>query len=541
MGDSTVMSKRSTFNLSDLFRIVADAVPDNVALISGERCLRYRQLEERATRLALWLRAKGIGAGDTVGIHTYNSTEFVETYLAACKLKAVPFNINFRYTVDELRYLYANAELKALIYHTDLDSLNTGALSAAPGIRALMCFGGSDKPTINGAVLYEDALAAASGSLDDIDLSDDDIVLLYTGGTTGKPKGVMWPHKALFYAALGGSLGLKGPVVSPEELAVRAKGGMSIKLMPTAPLIHGAGLWATLNSLLSGNTVVLDGQPSFNAERILDIVAADKVNVMTIVGDAMGFPLLDALKANPGRWDLSRLMALISSSALFSEHVQQGLKELLPPNIRMSNGMGGSETGQVGTTNDSAKEGLMSLARNDTVDVAVDGVRFARPGETGILVRMGHVPIGYFKDPKKTAETFVTIEGKHCSISGDSARLQADGTITIFGRDSQCINTGGEKVFVEEVEEALHSYDGIVDAVVVGLPDERWGQKVVAIIALRPGLTEDGEAIKAHARRNLAGYKVPKNIVIVPKVLRTPVGKADYSWAKATAEQQLQG
>nr|MBP9219249.1 AMP-binding protein [Sterolibacterium sp.] len=225
--------------------------------------------------------------------------------------------------------------------------------------------------------------------------------------------------------------------------------------------------------------------------------------------------------------------------ALFSEHIQQALRDLISPYIRLVNSMGSSETGQAGVSLESPKEGLIQLTRNETTNVAVDGVRFAKPGETGILVRMGYLPVGYFKDPVKTAATFTTIEGIRCSVSGDIARLNEDDTITVFGRDSQCINTGGEKVFTEEVEEAIRSYEGVVDAVVVGLADERWGQKVIGVVALREGLSADGEALRSHVRQHLAGYKVPKDIVFVPAVQRTPVGKADYRWAKACAEEKL--
>ena len=538
------MSKAKTFNLADLFSVVVDAVPDREAIVCGKRRLTYRQLDERIGGLARWLRAQGIQAGDTVGIHAYNGNEFVEACFAAFKLKAIPVNVNYRYTSDELRYLYDNAELKALIYEAELETQNLGALSAAPGLRAIARLHGTGQPGIAGAMNYEDALTAASGSLDDIPLSDDDQMLLYTGGTTGMPKGVIWPHKALFYAGFGGGGGFSpsGPITKPEELVDRINEGMQIRLMPTAPLMHGAGLWATLIGLYGGNTVYLDPKPGFDAERALDTIAAEQINVMTIVGDAMGIPLVDTLKANPGRWDLSSLMAISSASALFSEHIQQALKELISPYIRLVNSMGSSETGQAGVSIEAPKEGLIQLTRGETIDVAVDEGgqwRFARPGETGILVRMGYLPVGYFKDPQKTAATFSSVEGKRCSVSGDSARLNEDGTITVFGRDSQCINTGGEKVFTEEVEQAIRSYPDVIDAVVVGIKDERWGQKVVGVVALREGSAQNGEAIRGHVRNHLAGYKVPKDIVFVDAVKRTPVGKADYVWAKARAEEQL--
>ncbi len=540
------MSMERTYNLSDLFKIVVETKPDDEALVCGERRLTYRQLEERATRLALWLRGKGVGAGDTVGIHAFNCTEYVEICFAAFKLKAIAVNINFRYTAEEARYIYDNAQLKALIYSAELEDVIKESLSAAPGIKAIARIrdDATAAPGIAGAIDYEDALTAAQGSLDDIVLSDDDQILLYTGGTTGMPKGVIWPHKALFFGGFGGGGNFhpEGAVKSPGELVSRVQEGFYMKLLPTAPLMHGAGLWATLIGLFAGHTVFLNDKPGFDAEYILDKVVEEGISCIMIVGDAMGLPLLAALKANPGRWDLSSLMAISSSGALLSEHVQKELMPFLPPYTRLVIAMGSSETGQSGTGAKPAKEGLIALPRSETTDVAIEenGVwRFAETGEMGILVRMGNLPLGYFRDPQKTAETFTQIDGRRCSISGDNARLEDDGMITVFGRNSQCINTGGEKVFTEEVEEAIRSWDGIVDAVVVGVPDERWGQKVVGVVALREGVRQDAQAIREHARKHIAGYKVPKDIVFVDEVFRTPVGKADYRWAKSVAEAQL--
>ena len=539
------MSRARTFNLADLFSIAVATVPEREAIVCGERRLTYRQIDDRANGLARWLRAQGIKAGDTVGIHAYNCNEFIEACFAAFKLKAIPVNVNYRYTSDELRYLYDNAELKALIFEAELEEQNLGALSAAPKLCAIARLHGTGAGKIENAVDYETAITLESGVLDDIPLADDDQILLYTGGTTGLPKGVIWPHKALFYAGFGGGGGFTpdGPISKPEELADRINAGMQIKLLPTAPLMHGAGLWATLIGLYGGNTIYLDPNPGFNAERALDTLAKEQINVLTIVGDAMGIPLVDTLRANPGRWDLSTLIAISSASALFSDHIQDALRELISPYIHLVNSMGSSETGQAGVSREAPKEGLIQLESNDTCNVAIldaQPPRFAKAGETGILVRMGHLPVGYFKDPVKTAATFTEIEGQRCSISGDIARLDEGGTIVVFGRDSQCINTGGEKVFTEEVEEAIRSYNGVVDAVVIGVADARWGQKVVGIVALRADTAQDSEAIRTHVRNHLAGYKVPKDIVFVSEVKRTPVGKADYRWAKETAEAALQ-
>ncbi len=540
-------SKKRTYNLADLFQIVVETKPDDEALVCGERRLTFRQLDERSNQLALWLKSKGVDANDTVGIHAVNCVEYVEIALAAFKIRALPANINFRYTVEEARYIYDNAQFKAVVYSAELEDVVKDSLSASPNIKAVLRIrdAATAAPAIAGAVDYEDALATASGTLDDIVRSDDDQILLYTGGTTGMPKGVIWPHKALFFAGLGGGGNFHpaGAISAPEELVGRVQEGFYMKLLPTAPLMHGAGLWAVLIGLLAGHTVYLNDKPGFDAEYILDKIVAEGISCIMIVGDAMGLPLLAALKNNPGRWDLSSMMAVSSSGALLSEHVQKELAPLLPPYTRLVIAMGSSETGQSGTGAKPATEGLIALTKNDTTDVAVslgEGKwRFAQAGEMGILVRMGNLPLGYYRDPKKTAETFTEIDGKRCSISGDSARLEADGTIVVFGRDSQCINTGGEKVFTEEVEEAIRSYDGIIDAVVVGIADERWGQKVVGVVSLRAGVNADGPAIREHARKSIAGYKVPKDIVFVAEVFRTPAGKADYRWAKGIAEEQL--
>lgn len=540
-------SKKRTYNLADLFQIVVETKPDDEALVCGERRLSFRQLDDRSTKLALWLKSKGVGAGDTVGIHAVNCAEYVEICLAAFKIRALPANINFRYTVEEARYIYDNAQFKVVVYSAELEDVVKDSLSASPNIKAVLRIrdAATAAPAIAGAADYEDALATASGTLDDVARSDDDQILLYTGGTTGMPKGVIWPHKALFFAGLGGGGNFHpaGAISTPEELVGRVQEGFYMKLLPTAPLMHGAGLWAVLIGLLAGHTVYLNDKPGFDAEYILDKIVAEGISCIMIVGDAMGLPLLAALKNNPGRWDLSSMMAISSSGALLSDHVQKELMPLLPPYTRLVIAMGSSETGQSGTGAKPATEGLIALTKNDTTDVAVslgEGKwRFAQPGEMGILVRMGNLPMGYYRDPKKTAETFTEIDGKRCSISGDSARLEADGTIVVFGRDSQCINTGGEKVFTEEVEEAIRSYDGIIDAVVVGIPDERWGQKVVGVVSLRAGANADSAAIREHVRKHIAGYKVPKDIVFVPEVFRTPAGKADYRWAKGIAEEQL--
>jgi fatty-acyl-CoA synthase len=535
------MGKIRTFNLADLFAIAAETVPEREALVCGPVRRSYRELEQRIERLAAYLRAKGVGPGDTVGLQMYNSAEYLEGFFAACKIRAVPFNVNYRYVSDELRYLYANAGIKALIYGASLEDRVQGGLPAAGGLKALLRVGPGSSAVP--AEDYDKAIAAAPPWVDDIPLADDDISLLYTGGTTGMPKGVMWPHKSLFYASLGGG-GLyagNNPIEQPDQLPERINASYQMRNLPVAPLMHGAALWATLIWLYAGHTVILDDANEFNAERIWDLVVRENVNSIAIVGDAMAVPLLDALKAHPGRWDLAQVFNLSSGGAVFSAHVKEAIKAFLPDHAMITDAMGSSEGGQIGLGSRSADGGLLSIPPRPDVTVLVDRTRLAAPGETGIMARSGNLPAGYYGDPVKTVETFVTIDGQRYAVTGDAARLEADGSVTVFGRGSNCINSGGEKVFPEEVEEVVRKHDGIADVLVVGVSDQRWGQKVVAVISLRPGASVDAEELRRHCREHLANYKVPKECIFVDKVVRSPAGKADYRWAKATADARLGG
>ena len=535
------MQREKTFNLADLLDIVVDTVPpEREALVSGGQRLGYREFRDRAGRLALWLRARGVGANDTVGIQAANSIAFLEATFAAYMLRATPVNVNYRYTADESKYIYGNAGLAALFYDTAVEDAVAGALDAVPGLKALVRIG-DGAPRLPGAVPYATAATGAPGTLEDIERSDDDVLLLYTGGTTGMPKGVIWTHKALFYAAFGGggSLHPAGPIATPAQLADRVRETYPLRQLPCGPLMHGAGMWATTIGLLAGCTVYLNDRPNFDVEYILGLISEEKISCLNVIGDAMVLPMLEALRREPGRWDLSSIVAVSNGGAMLSEHAREALRPYLAPNVYMVDSMGSSETGTSGGGTKPSDGGLLRMPPSPTVAVLVDGVRFAEPGEMGILVRMGHLPIGYFRDPVKTAATFVTIDGKRCAISGDSARLEPDGSITVFGRDSQCINTGGEKVFTEEVEEGLRSYPGVSDAVVVGVADPRWGQKVVALVELAEDVVADAEAMKRHCRTKLAGYKVPKEVLFVDEVPRSPMGKADYRWARSTAERLL--
>lgn len=531
-----------TFSLADLFAIAAETVPERDALVIGASRHTYGQMAARIERLAAWLHGQGIGAGDVVGLQMYNSAEYLEAFLAACRVRAVPANINYRYVADELRYLYDNAGLKALFYSGELEPAVAEALDAAPGLRVKVRTG-SGTPALAGATRYDDTLSADPAVLAAVQCRDDDISLLYTGGTTGKPKGVMWPHKDLFFGSLGGGASYvpaEGPVATPEQLSDRIRKGAPMRFMPVAPLMHGAANWATMVSLLAGHTVVLKDQHHFDAEHILDLIVSERVNGLTIVGDAMALPLLDALNAQPERWDLSALFVFGNGGAVLSEHLKEGLKAYLPPKVYFSNGLGSSESGQLGLGSKPADGGMIRIAARPDLAVVVDGKRLAAPGEPGILARSGYLPLGYYRDPEKTAQTFVTIEDRRYVLTGDAAQVADDGAIVVFGRGSNCINTGGEKVFPEEVEEILRMSPDVLDALVVGLPDPRWGQKVVAVVAPRPGLCLDPQQLRALCQQHIANYKIPKDIVLVPEVKRSAAGKANYPWAREIAGTALQ-
>lgn len=538
------MSTR-TFCMADLFAIAAATVPERDALIIGEQRSTYREMAARIDQLATWLHQQGIGRGDVVGLQMYNSPEYLEAFFAATRIGAVPANINYRYVADELRYLYDNAGIKALFYSPQVEQAVAAALDAAPNLRVKVCIGDT-VPQLAGAVPFAQALVEDTSALAAIPCSDDDISLLYTGGTTGKPKGVMWSHKNLFFGCLGAGCAYtpqEGPIRTPDELADRIGKAHPMRFMPVAPLMHGAAQWATLVSVFAGHTVVLNDQHHFDPVHILDLISEHKVNGITIVGDAMALPLLEALQAEPERWDLSSLFVFGNGGAPMSAHLKEGLRPFLPPNVYFSDGIGSSEGGQFGIGGKPAEGGVIRIPAHPQLRVIVEengGQRFAAEGETGILARSGFLPAGYYGDPEKTAETFVTIEGTRYAITGDAAYASADGSITVLGRGSNCINSGGEKIYPEEVEEVLRMNKELTDALVVGMPDPRWGQKVVALVSVTDESKFDAEAVRDFCRQHLAGYKVPKEILVVDQVQRTAVGKANYVWAKQAASQALE-
>ena len=534
-----------TFNLADIFEVVAQAVPSRTAFVCGPQRLSFAQLDERATRLASALRAQGVQRGHHVGIQLHNSAAYLETFFACCKLGAAPVNVNYRYVADELAYLFRTLELRALVHGEAFEAEVTKALPQVPTL-ALRVPVGPSTTTTNAAdtgvrcMSFDSLMASGSPQLEDPDRSGDDIFMLCTGGTTGLPKGVMWPHRSLFMAALGGG-GIyfrRPPIAAPEELATLVPAGPALTYFAVAPLMHGAAMWATLISLFAGHTVVVNDEPAFDAAHVWDIVVRDGVNILSIVGDAMALPLVQALEREPGRWNLQRLMVFGNGGAVFSRHLQDRLKACVP-HVMVNNGMGSSESGLVGGGDKPVgnKEGLIRITPRPDLAVIDESHQLrTAPGDEGTLARTGYTPVGYYGDPKKMAETFVAIEGRLWVLTGDRARIDDNGDYLVLGRGSGCINTGGEKVFPEEVEEAARRCAAVRDVLVVGLPDERWGQRVTAVVEPELGQAFDRAEFDRVCRAHLSGYKVPRTVVLAERIRRSPAGKADYAWAKSFAE-----
>lgn len=525
----------SQFHLADLFETVARTVPDRVALIGDSARYSFAELNDRCDRLAAGLAAQGIGRGDAIGLYLYNAPAYLEAFIAACKLGAVPYNVNYRYRADELRYLFANADSVAIIHGAEFSPIIRDVRAHVPTLKLTIAVADGSGEDISGSVDYDSLLAHEPGG--PWERSEQDYLLCYTGGTTGMPKGVMWPHRAFFFACAGGAgfFNPHGPAQTPADIESRARDGYPLKLFPLAPLMHMAAMWALWGALLNGVTIILDEGRAFDPERMLDTAEREGANMIQFVGDAMATPLRDVLRAHPGRWNLAHVVNLGSGGAVFSQHLKDDLKQLVP-SAGITDGLGASETGMSGLA-EKSDEGVMRLPANEYQQVVVDG-RIGIVGETGFVARTGNTPIGYYNDPVKTAETFITIDGKLWAVSGDAGRLDDDSKITVFGRGSTCINTGGEKVFPEEVEEALRTHPAIFDAVVAGQPDERWGERVIGIVAARAGVAQPAyEDVKVYLADKLAGYKLPKALVWVDEVKRSPAGKQDYRWAKDMAEK----
>src|SRR5215472_15521475 len=528
-------------NIADLFEHAADAFGDRMAVACGDRHVTYRELDLRTNRLAHYLAGIGVGRDDHVGLYARNSIEAIETLIASYKLRARAVNINYRYVASELRYMVTDADLVALVYDRQFAPLVAEVLPDAPGVRGAVVIDDGTavaEPSSVPGVPYDAALAEGSPARDFGPRGNDDVYLLYTGGTTGYPKGVLWRHEDI-WRTLGGGIDFLTGEPLPDEWEQSKRGAQSggmVKLC-AAPLIHGNAQWAAIAGLFAGDTIVL--LPSFEPRAIWKSVQRYKVNVLVIIGDAMARPLIEALA--DGDYDTSSLVAVSSSAALFSPVVRDACLAALP-NVVFTDAIGASETGFTGISFVSAgsptKGGPTVTPGPSTVVIDEQGNRVG-PGETGRLARGGHVPLGYYKDPVKTAAMFAEVDGQRYVVPGDWARVEEDGRITLLGRGNVCINTGGEKVFPEEVEGAIKEHPGVFDSLVIGIPDERLGQRVAAIVQPRPGTDLDLAALQAVVRQHVAGYKVPRTVWLTDEIGRTPSGKADYVWARKFADAKL--
>ncbi len=528
------------FNLADLFESVAGAVPGSVAVVAGERRLTFAALDERATRLAHHLSDSGIGPGDFVGLHLVNGTEYLEGMLACFKVRAVPVNINWRYVASELRYLYRDAGLVGLIHHRRFSDTVDAALEAMVEQRVVLQVD-DGSPTSGAGVDYEAALAAASAEPSFGRRSGDDLYCVYTGGTTGMPKGVLWRHEDIFFAAMGGGdpMQLGNVITEASELADRVL-DPGLVALPVPPLMHASAQWLAFHTLFGGGTLVLVPGGSFDADTTWRLVAEEGVNIVVIVGDAMARPLLDALDTEADGLDTSSLMALGSGGAILSPSTKERLSARFP-GLVVVDAFGASETGQLGGSPPEGDPfGAPRLQVDDRTAVFGDDLAPVTPGSgtVGRLARGGRVPLRYHGDPEKTAATFVEVDGVRWALPGDEALVEADGTIVVLGRSGQCINTGGEKVYVEEVESALKGHPDVSDVVITGVADDRWGQRVVAVVEERPGRAVELDDLREFGRGRLASYKLPTVLVTVDHIVRQPSGKPDYRWANAVATGQ---
>ncbi|MFG3496704.1 acyl-CoA synthetase [Streptomyces sp. NPDC047886] len=541
------------YNLADLFESVVDAVPDREALVhldhpgtGAERRLTYAELDAAANRIAHHLLDAGVRHGEHVGLQLYNGVEYLQTVLGCLKARMVPVNVNYRYVEEELAYLYRDADLAALVFDAEFTGRVAAAAPKAETLRHLVRVGPAapaapatpDAPAAPypECAAFAEAEAAGSPERDFGARSADDLFIIYTGGTTGMPKGVMWRQEDLFFAGLGGGAPTGEPVLRPEELAERvAAGGDGITFFPTPPLMHGTSTLTAFIGFHFGQRVVLHRK--FAPHEVLRTIEREKVTSVSLVGDAMLRPLIDALNGPLRGTDLSSLFSVSSSGAIMSETVREQFTALAP-HVTLLNNFGSSESGFNGTATDDAgaRNGfrLRVNARTRVVDpVTHDPVPVGEPGR---IAQRGHVPLGYYNDPVKTAETFFRRDGERWVLLGDMATVDADGVVTVLGRGSQCINTGGEKVYPEEVEQALKSHPDVYDALVAGVPDARWGNHVAAVVELRAGAARPSLGdIQDHCRGRLAGYKIPRQLVVTDRVQRSPSGKADYRWARATA------
>lgn len=535
------------FHLSEINDAISDAVPDRKAVVFGSNRLSYRELRDRGRKLANGLLNAGFGRvversnpwesrQDHLGIYLYNGTEYIEAMLGSLRARIAPFNINYRYVEDELVYLLSDAQTKILVFHADFSEQVDAIRKRVPSLEFLIQVNRvGDERILEGAIEYEDFLCNSSSFPPPVEPSPSDLVILYTGGTTGMPKGVLWRQSDLLIAALGRRR-LNGTMLQTMDEFVDRALTASHRSLPAPPFMHGAGQWNIFQTLNSGGTIVIQTVVErFDPENILDAVERERVNNLLLVGDAFGRPIVDALKQS--KRDLDSLQNIITGGAIMSAGTKQALIDALPK-INIIDVAGSSEAGNQALHVSSHKAGVSTgefmLTANSAV-LSEDRTQTLEPDRehVGWWARSGEIPMGYLGDEQKTKEAFPIVNGVRYSVSGDKVRLLSDGSIELLGRESVTINSGGEKIFAEEVEQALKHHHEVFDAVVAGRPSDLWGTEVVAIVQLREGSRGDESSILAECSKRLARFKLPKAFVFVDEIQRSPSGKADYRWAKS--------
>jgi len=544
-------------NLAILQEFIAGEIPEHEALVWRDRVLTYAELAARSRRLANALLSLGIGCRverehlqpwesgqDHVAVYLYNCPEFLETMYGAYKARATALNINYRYKAEELRYLFADSRARAVVYHASLAPTLAAVREHLPELRHFIQVADeSGEPLLPGAIDYESLLASARPTLPDLPYTPDDLYVLYTGGTTGMPKGVLWRHADVFYNGLGGNLPGFPRLETEEQVRAHIQMGIGGRALVCLPFMHGAGQWSAFNCFHRGGTVILpDENRRLDPHGVWRSVEHQRADQIGITGDAFARPLIEAQRERG--YDLSCLRVVVSTAAVLSRAVKEELMALLPGAMLIES-IGGSELGMqaMSTDTESGQTGIPAYPlRPGTVLLKADRSGVLEPGsdELGWITSTGDLCLGYLGDPERTRATFPVIGGVRYAIGGDRGRYLPDGRVLFLGRESSCINTGGEKVYVEEVERVVKSHQAVYDALVVGMPSERWGQQVTAVVSLVPGsAAPNTEDLRVHCAPHLADYKVPKAVVVAAEIVRSPSGKPDYDWAKRHAATVL--
>ena len=538
------------WHLAEIWELVADTVPDAPALVEGDLRHSWRDYEDSAARIASALAAAGVGVDSKVGIYAYNSSAYLQAQFGVFKVRGVPVNANYRYTEHELIYLLDNADAEALVFDAQFGDRVAAIIEKLPKIKFLIEIDDGSDQHLEGAIRLEQLIAAHDPMPRRTDYSEDDIYMLYTGGTTGMPKGVMYRHGDFSQALMGGwdmhgyVRPADGKELAAAILELQARGASPISI-PACPLMHGTGLWlGVIMPHQMGGCAVLFRNEHFDAGALWDLIARERVTDVAIVGDAFARPMLAALEAAKAAgkpYDVSSLKQITSSGVMFSREIKDGLLAFCDIAIvdtmgATEGGMGASVVSRAAPPGETAK-----FMANPTTKVFDENDQEIAPGsdKIGMIANGGATPIGYYKDPEKSAKTFRVIDGHRYSFPGDFAKIAADGTLILLGRGSVCINTGGEKVFPEEVEEALKAHPDVYDCLVVGVPDTRFGERVTAVLSVREGHSLDEVALLDFARTRVAGYKMPRQLILAPEVRRAPNGKADYKWAKSVALETI--